>query len=113
MPAVDIYGQPRDANTEKHDCPSCEIAYPACRFAPHLEKCMGLGRRIGRRITASTSLDRFPSPSRISEDDEEEFLIQPIDRKKKPKSAKKIKIEKVNLILNSRISLSLIYYWEI
>lgn len=41
------------------------------------------------------SMDRIQSPSRMSEDDEEEFLIQPIEKKKKPKSSKKIKLEKV------------------
>jgi hypothetical protein len=95
--AVDIYGQPKDSNNEKYDCPSCEIAYPASRFAPHLEKCLGLGRRLGRRLTASTSMDRVESPSR-TEDDEDEFLIQPIEKKKKPKSSKKIKVEKVFLV---------------
>jgi hypothetical protein len=93
--AVDIYGRPRDSNNAKYDCPSCEISYPASRYAPHLEKCLGLGRRIGRRLTSSMSMDRIQSPSRMSEDDEEEFLIQPIEKKKKPKSSKKIKLEKV------------------
>ncbi|KAJ3309660.1 SAGA-associated factor [Boothiomyces sp. JEL0838] len=43
-PNEDVYGQdPNAVPTEKYDCPQCGNAYPAARYAPHLEKCLGLG----------------------------------------------------------------------
>lgn len=44
---LDIYGQKidnHDANGELVECPVCKKSVAAARFAPHLEKCLGLGR---------------------------------------------------------------------
>ncbi len=44
---VDIYGQKidnHDANGELVECPVCKKSVAASRFAPHLEKCIGMGR---------------------------------------------------------------------
>ena len=44
---LDIYGQKidnHDANGELVECPVCKKSVAASRFAPHLEKCLGIGR---------------------------------------------------------------------
>ena len=41
---VDIYGQTPDGNTNQFDCPHCKRPIGGAKFAPHLEKCMGLAR---------------------------------------------------------------------
>ncbi len=40
----DIYGNNSKDSTERFECPSCKMSYPNGRYAPHLEKCLGLGR---------------------------------------------------------------------
>lgn len=47
----DIYGlkiDNHDANGELVECGNCKKNVAAARFAPHLEKCMGLGRTAAR-----------------------------------------------------------------
>lgn len=58
-PGVDIFGNPL---TKKYnfecECPKCHRTLAASRFAPHLEKCMGMGRnssRIASRRLAAAS----------------------------------------------------------
>uniref|UniRef100_A0A1B0C8V7 SAGA-associated factor 11 n=1 Tax=Lutzomyia longipalpis TaxID=7200 RepID=A0A1B0C8V7_LUTLO len=67
-------------------CPNCDRSVAASRFAPHLEKCMGMGRnssRIASRRIASTrgtSEQLFGTGISDDEDDadwsEIAFLIQ-------------------------------------
>jgi hypothetical protein len=42
---------------EKYDCPLCGAGYPASRYAPHLEKCLGMGRASSR--AARTKVQEF------------------------------------------------------
>jgi SAGA-associated factor 11 len=57
---VDIFGQilSKKPNFEC-ECPKCNRMLAAARFAPHLEKCMGMGRNssriASRRLAASSS----------------------------------------------------------
>ncbi|XP_021948280.1 SAGA-associated factor 11 homolog isoform X2 [Folsomia candida] len=48
-PGVDIFGEPlaKKFNFEC-ECPRCRRTLAAQRFAPHLEKCMGMGRNSSR-----------------------------------------------------------------
>jgi len=63
----DIFGQtPNDIqnNTEAFECVNCKRTVMAGRYAPHLEKCMGLGRsssRIANKRLA-ISVDRLKNP---------------------------------------------------
>lgn len=65
----DIYGlkiDNHDANGELVECGNCRKSVAAARFAPHLEKCMGLGRMAARTSkrsagTATSSSKRAPS----------------------------------------------------
>ncbi|KAL2229804.1 UNVERIFIED_CONTAM: SAGA-associated factor 11 [Sesamum indicum] len=56
---VDIFGQthPPIAN-EIFECMNCGRAIMAGRFAPHLEKCMGKGRKARLKSTRSTTSAR-------------------------------------------------------
>lgn len=50
-------GTSSSANNDYCVCPECQQTTAACRFAPHLEKCMGMGRnssRVARRRLAAT-----------------------------------------------------------
>ncbi|CAL0301668.1 unnamed protein product [Lupinus luteus] len=53
---VDIFGQthPAVAN-EIFECMNCHRSIMAGRFAPHLEKCMGKGRKARLKVTRSST----------------------------------------------------------
>lgn len=47
----DVFGGESSSNAKKQyecECPHCERTLAAQRFAPHLEKCMGMGRNSSR-----------------------------------------------------------------
>ncbi|KAF9278840.1 hypothetical protein BGZ68_008328, partial [Mortierella alpina] len=49
-PGVDIFGQnPQPNNTHQYECVHCQRSFPAQRYAPHLEKCLGLSGRTSSR----------------------------------------------------------------
>ena len=51
-PGLDIFGQSRYIKKQYECvCPNCQRTLAASRFAPHLEKCMGMGR-ISSRIAS-------------------------------------------------------------
>ncbi|XP_019434723.1 PREDICTED: SAGA-associated factor 11 homolog [Lupinus angustifolius] len=54
---VDIFGQtyPAVAN-EIFECMNCHRSIMAGRFAPHLEKCMGKGRKARLKVTRSSNM---------------------------------------------------------
>lgn len=50
QPGRDIYGmQPNKAVPPAFNCPVCGTLRQPAKFAPHLEKCMGMGGRESRR----------------------------------------------------------------
>lgn len=59
QPGVDIFGQVYNQWKNKEcECPNCKRLIAASRFAPHLEKCLGMGRnssRIANRRSVSQS----------------------------------------------------------
>ncbi|CAG8572664.1 11363_t:CDS:10 [Paraglomus brasilianum] len=63
-PGVDIFGNnPQPAsNTPVYECVNCHRPYPSARYAPHLEKCMGLAGRISSRV-ASRRIGADKSPA--------------------------------------------------
>lgn len=60
QPGVDIFGQVYNQWKNKEcECPNCKRLIAASRFAPHLEKCLGMGRnssRIANRRSVSQSV---------------------------------------------------------
>jgi SAGA-associated factor 11 len=61
QPGVDIYGQRVDKSaSESFPCNNCQQVVVASRYAPHLEKCMGMGRnssRLARRYVGAGPVD--------------------------------------------------------
>ncbi|XP_042411388.1 SAGA-associated factor 11-like isoform X1 [Zingiber officinale] len=56
---VDIFGQTHPPiASETFNCMNCGRPVTAGRFAPHLEKCMGKGRKALTKITRSTTIAR-------------------------------------------------------
>lgn len=54
---VDIFGLTHPAiASEIFDCMNCGRPIVAGRFAPHLEKCMGKGRKARQKMTRSTTM---------------------------------------------------------
>lgn len=47
-PGVDVLGQVPSKKNYECVCPNCQRHLAASRFAPHLEKCMGMGRNSSR-----------------------------------------------------------------
>ncbi|KAE8727709.1 hypothetical protein F3Y22_tig00005406pilonHSYRG00331 [Hibiscus syriacus] len=53
---VDIFGQTHPSiASEIFECMNCGRSISAGRFAPHLEKCMGKGRKARLKVTRSTT----------------------------------------------------------
>ncbi|XP_071497924.1 ataxin-7-like protein 3 [Diadema antillarum] len=48
QPGLDVFGQPLIKKHLECVCPNCHRNLAASRFAPHLEKCMGMGRNSSR-----------------------------------------------------------------
>lgn len=62
---LDIFGNNAALQlpTERYDCPSCHQSLPSIRYAPHLEKCLGMGRTAARassrRLEAGRGVQKF------------------------------------------------------
>jgi len=69
---LDIFGnRPQQNDSPKFECVNCKRPYPSKRYAPHLEKCLGLaGRSSSRVANLKIGNDRNPlSPyTTLSED---------------------------------------------
>ena len=60
-----MYGQKidnHDANGELVTCSICKKAVSAARFAPHLEKCMGMGRQARAKRSAAAGAGARSTP---------------------------------------------------
>lgn len=52
-PGLDVFGQPLSKKKQYSCvCPNCNRSLAASRLAPHLEKCMGMGR-LSARVASS------------------------------------------------------------
>lgn len=47
-PNYDVFGMSKTRKPMDFNCPNCDRLVAAIRFAPHLEKCMGMGRKTSR-----------------------------------------------------------------
>ncbi|KAG7297791.1 hypothetical protein JYU34_018533 [Plutella xylostella] len=91
-PECDVFGfsmlkkTPFDSNCS---CPNCDRPVSATRFAPHLEKCMGMGRnssRIASRRIASNSREPTSYAGLLSDDEDDADWAgasQPAERRKR------------------------------
>jgi len=86
---IDVFGQPVTTITglpclktvPQCECPNCNRTLAASRFAPHLEKCMGMGRTSSRQASrrlATSNKDSYREGCHEEEDDvEDEDWIEP------------------------------------
>uniref|UniRef100_A0A1A9W9R1 SAGA-associated factor 11 homolog n=1 Tax=Glossina brevipalpis TaxID=37001 RepID=A0A1A9W9R1_9MUSC len=85
MPNYDIFGVSTAKKSTDCPCPNCDRTVSAARFAPHLEKCMGMGRtssRIAsRRLNASSSSS---SSQQQANQDDKDIDWSSEKRRKKP-----------------------------
>jgi SAGA-associated factor 11 len=78
----DVFGQQQMKKSVECACPNCDRVIAVSRVAPHLEKCMGMGRnrrRLARRPVAYTDRDAGSG----EEDDGEEWNVRQSQRKMK------------------------------
>ncbi|XP_061872928.1 ataxin-7-like protein 3 isoform X2 [Colius striatus] len=73
QPGVDIFGQVYNQWKNKECvCPNCSRSIAASRFAPHLEKCLGMGRNssriANRRIASSNNMNKSESDQEDNDD---------------------------------------------
>ncbi|XP_048765349.1 ataxin-7-like protein 3 [Ostrea edulis] len=71
-PGVDVFGQVPTKKQFECVCPNCQRNLAASRFAPHLEKCMGMGRnssRIANRRQAAMAKENESSRLSVLGDD--------------------------------------------
>ncbi|XP_046847059.1 ataxin-7-like protein 3 isoform X2 [Xenia sp. Carnegie-2017] len=67
---LDVFGHGPAKRVIECECPNCGRNMAASRFAPHLEKCMGMGRNSSRIASR-----RLANPGKmIDEDDEDMYL---------------------------------------
>lgn len=56
VPGLDIFGhRPEKGTVPSFTCPNCGSLRQAAKFAPHLEKCMGMGGRTQRTSARTTT----------------------------------------------------------
>ncbi|XP_030591139.1 ataxin-7-like protein 3 [Archocentrus centrarchus] len=73
QPGVDIFGQVYNQWKNKEcECPNCKRLIAASRFAPHLEKCLGMGRNssriANRRLASSNNMSKSESDQEDNDD---------------------------------------------
>lgn len=123
QPGVDIFGQVFNQWKNKECvCPNCARSIAASRFAPHLEKCMGMGRNssriANRRIASSNNLSKSESDQEDNDDINDNDWSYGSEKKakkrkpdKNPNSPRRSKsLKHKNGELNSNVSTDLYKY---
>lgn len=93
-PGLDVFGQHPVKKSQECNCPNCDRGVAACRFATHLEKCMGMGRnssRIASRRIANNTKDMSNFSGIISDDDDDADWSMNNDKRKRRKDRNGIK----------------------
>ena len=89
-PDADIFGQQPIKKGQECVCycPTCKHSLAASRFAPHLAKCMGMGRnssRIASRRIANNSKESVAYSGMMSDDEDDADWTASSDRRRKKK----------------------------
>jgi len=106
QPGVDVFGQQPVKKQQDCICPNCSRTLAANRFAPHLEKCMGMGRNSSR-IASKRLRGQGPVEGEYNDDNDVDydwFEYEKKSRKKKEKeklsnSPKRSKIKKGDTVI--------------
>ncbi|ORY94132.1 hypothetical protein BCR43DRAFT_565563 [Syncephalastrum racemosum] len=105
-PGADIFGNSYAANNlPSYECVNCRKSIAASRYAPHLEKCLGLAGRQSSRVASR----RLGSSSPFTaQSDDSMHMSDPEDKKKKrqapPGSSPSNGISRVKKLKNSASS---------
>nr|XP_020020271.1 ataxin-7-like protein 3 isoform X5 [Castor canadensis] len=104
QPGLDIFGQVFNQWKSKECvCPNCSRSIAASRFAPHLEKCLGMGRNssriANRRIANSNNMNKSESDQEDNDDINDNDWSYGSEKK-----AKKRKSDKGNLAIRILLS---------
>lgn len=95
-PDLDIFGQAPGKKNYECICPSCNRSLAASRFAPHLEKCMGMGRNssrlASRRIQTTANKETAGS---ISDDEDDADWTVNVEKRSKSKKKEKVSMKKI------------------
>eukprot|EP00118_Oscarella_pearsei_P008510 m.44208 g.44208 ORF g.44208 m.44208 type:complete len:321 (+) comp33508_c0_seq3:49-1011(+) len=70
----DVFGRPPLKKAVECKCPNCDRLLVVSRFAPHLEKCMGMGRNSTR--SASRRIAYVPKEGISDEDEGDDWLAR-------------------------------------
>lgn len=88
QPGVDVFGQQPVKKQQDCVCPNCSRTLAANRFAPHLEKCMGMGRNSSR-IASKRLRGQGPVDGEYNDDNDVDYdwfeYAEKKSRKKKDK----------------------------
>ncbi|XP_077997086.1 ataxin-7-like protein 3 isoform X2 [Glandiceps talaboti] len=91
---LDVFGQVQLKKTLECVCPNCNRTLSASRFAPHLEKCMGMGRNssrlANRRLIANSG--KADSENEVEDQDDNDWSVTD---KKTANMYKKMKKDKM------------------
>ena len=86
VPGLDVLGQPELMKRPPDaKCPVCARSIACTRFAPHLEKCVGLGRNSSRLASKRIASNQRETNYGLSEDEEEEEWTGERKKKKRDK----------------------------
>lgn len=80
LPVTTITGLPSLKTVPQIECPNCNRTLAASRFAPHLEKCMGMGRnssRVASRRLANSNKESYREGGHEEEDDDDDEWVEP------------------------------------
>ncbi|KAH6561708.1 hypothetical protein BASA62_009647 [Batrachochytrium salamandrivorans] len=96
---LDIFGtNPSQTNGERYECSNCQHWFPSVRFAPHLEKCLGLGRtssRVASRKIASSERQSSPVAGINNDSDtDREFNLDKKRKQRRPSPVRKAPLKK-------------------
>lgn len=69
---VDVFGQLPAKKQYECICPNCDRNLAASRFAPHLEKCMGMGRNSSRIASRRIATNTGKKTSDVESDDNDD-----------------------------------------
>ncbi|XP_037088382.1 ataxin-7-like protein 3 [Pollicipes pollicipes] len=85
-PGLDVLGQPEQMKRPPDaKCPVCARSIACTRFAPHLEKCVGLGRNSSRLASKRIASNQRETNYGLSEDEDEEEWAGERKKKKRDK----------------------------
>jgi len=82
LPVSTITGLPCLKTIPQINCPNCERTLAASRFAPHLEKCMGMGRNSSRVASRrlATKESSYREGGHEEEEDDDDDWVEPSKR---------------------------------